>query len=71
MKDRFPIRNVHAVVLHRRCVIDETIVNSLQSSNYCIEFTILREGGENTQSLPLCYSTLIMWHHISQEVKRT
>ena len=44
--DNFPIRYVKAVVLHRRLVIDKSIVKPLQPSNYCIECTILVAGGE-------------------------
>jgi len=57
VKDGFPIRNVRAVVLHRRLVIDKTIVNPLQSSNYCIECTILRDGGEKDPRF-----TLVLFH---------
>ena len=42
----FPVRHVEAVILHRRLLIDKTVVQPMQAKNYCIECTLLKDGGQ-------------------------
>ena len=42
----FPVRHVEAVILHRRLLIDKTVVQPMQAKKYCIECAILKDGGQ-------------------------
>lgn len=41
-----PVRHVEAVILHRRFLIDKTVVQPMQAKNYCIECNLLKDGGQ-------------------------
>jgi len=41
-----PRGNMAALILHRRLLINENLVDPVQPNNYCVECTILVDGGE-------------------------